>query len=501
MLTIGLTGGVGSGKTTVTRHFSSLGVPVIDADELARRLVEQGEPAYKAIVEEFGKDILTAEKDIDRRKLRKIIFANPRNRVILESILHPLVRQQIQLQIENLTAPYCIVSIPLLIETGQTDIVDRILVVNAPKQAQIARTVARDGVPPEDVEAIIAAQVSNEVRLSMADDVLDNEGDLDDIYPQVEALHEKYLSLAGVEKLAETPEIVEHTEKPISHDFKKETETQTPEAPLLQSASNVNMPEAVNSTQVSVYELPLNEKMRTFIRLEFLFKEIEHYLQGSTTWDVRSAVNTFIATLSVLCRPELKTDLMKEMDRINASLAKYGSHSGVNEGALSSIRNELSEKSRKLRNMEGQLGQSLKQNELVMALRQRESIPGGALAMDMPSYAHWLGRSFELCAQDIRTWLADFTMVKESVDLVLGLIRDSAVASEAVAKAGFYQHSLDSEVLNQIVRVVLPQGVNYFPEISGGRHRFTVRFLKPCNFDRPVQAEDDIPFKLICCAL
>ena len=500
MLTIGLTGGVGSGKTTVTRHFSSLGVPVIDADELARQLVEKGQPAYEAIVEEFGSDVLSADKTIDRPKLRRMIFSNSNNRVILESILHPLVRQEIQAQIQNITSPYCIVAIPLLIETGQTDIVDRILVVNAPKKDQIHRTVARDGVTDKEVEAIITAQVGSDIRLSMADDILDNDAGLDDIFPKVETLHQKYLELAGVEKLAETPEIVEYTQTNKKED---EEPPQSLDMPLLHASDKAssNQLDAGSNTQFEVYELPLNEKMRTLIRLEFLFEEIEHYLQGSSTWDVRSAVNAFIATLSVLCRPELKTDLMKEMDRINAGLAKFGSHDGVNAGALTKIRDELSDKARRLRNTEGQLGQHLKQNELVTALRQRESIPGGALAMDMPSYAHWLSRSFEECSSDIRTWLQDFEMIKESVDLVLGLIRDSAVASDAVAKSGFYQHTLDSEISNQIVRVVLPKNVNYFPEISGGRHRFTVRFLKPCGIDRPVQADEEISFKLICCAL
>lgn len=499
MLTIGLTGGVGSGKTTVTRHFSSLGVPVIDADELARQLVEPGQPAYRAIIEEFGQEILTQEKTIDRPKLRRLIFANSNRRVVLESILHPLVREEVQRQIEKLSAPYCIVSIPLLIETGQTDIVDRILVINSPRQAQISRTVARDGVSAQEVEAIIAAQVGSELRLSMADDVLENNGNVDEIYPKVEALHQEYLKLAGIELEVEDRETGDL--HPV--DDEVESDLPTSDMPML-SRQNANKPEEtkpMTNTKQVVYELPLNEKMRTFIRLEFLFNEIEHHLQGDTVWDIRSAVNTFIATLSVLCRPELKTDLMKEMDRINGSLAKFGGSNNVNASALQKIREELSEKARILRNTEGQLGSCLRQNELVTALRQRESVPGGALAMDMPGYAHWLEQDVDSCRRDIRQWMIEFKMIKEAVNLVLELVRNSSTASSAVARSGFYQHSLDSEVSNQIVRVVLPSGVNYFPEISGGRHRFTVRFLNPNGFDRPTQSDKDIEFKLVCCAL
>ncbi len=505
MLTIGLTGGVGSGKSTVTQLFASLGVPVIDADELARQLVEKGQAAYYQIIDKFGQQILAEDGEINRRKLRELIFTSANNRIALESILHPLIRREIQQHIQQIDAPYCIVAIPLLIETGQANIVERILVVNAPKEAQINRTVNRDAVTPAEVEAIVAAQVGNDLRLSIADDVLQNDGELADIFPKVKALHAKYLSLAGVEVPIEPGESV----KDVAESAITE---QKPKVAISAPPPEITLPESKQSMQSSsvqlladknhnIYELPLNEKMRTFIRLEFLFSEVEHFLAGSTIWDLRSAVNALIATLSVVCRPEIKTDLMKELDRINANLAKFDSKSGVNSGVLSDLRDDLTSKSRSLRNMEGQLGQGLKQNELVSALRQRESIPGGALAMDMPSYAHWLNQSYAQCVADIQTWLASFTLVKEAVDLILSLIRGSVVAHDVVAKAGFYQLTLDPDVANQIVRVILPKNADCFPEISGGRHRFTVRFLRPNGFERPVQVEDDVTFKLICCAL
>ncbi len=487
MLTIGLTGGVGSGKTTVTQYFSALGVPVIDADELARQLVEPGQPAFNEIVATFGRPILAENGQIDRKKLRQLIFSDPAKRVQLESILHPRIRQAIKEQLKQVDAPYCIVAIPLLIETGQADLVDRILVVDTPRENQIAWTKARDGVSEAEVEAILAAQVSNEVRLAMADDVLENDGSIDDLAAKVTQLHQQYLRLAGVEP--------DEAATPVAQEPQAE-----PKRESVMPASSGSVQLVDNATE-NIYELPLNEKMRTFIRLEFLFGEIEHFLQGDSVWDIRCAVNSFIATLSVLCRPELKTDLMKELDRINVSLAQYDACSEVNTGALSGIREQLADKARQLRVLEGQLGQELKQNDLVTSLRQRESIPGGALAMDMPSYAHWLSQDFEVCANDLRHWLADFMLVKDAVELILKLIRGSAFATEVVAKSGFYQHTLDSELANQIVRVILPKGVNYFPEISGGRHRFTVRFLKPNGVDRPVQEDSDVKFKLICCVL
>jgi len=250
-----------------------------------------------------------------------------------------------------------------------------------------------------------------------------------------------------------------------------------------------------------VYELPLNEKIRTFIRLESLFEEIEFYLQGNTVWDTRSAVNTFIAILNVFSRPEIKTDLMKEMDRINSNLSKFNAMHGVNTGRLKDVQESLGKMAKDLRAMEGQIGQNLKQNEFIMSIRQRDSIPGGALVMDLPTYGHWLGQDINSRSNDIRTWLQEFTLVKKAVYLILELIRGSATANDVVAKAGFYQHVLDPGTCNQILRVILPKNAAYFPEISGGRHRFTVRFLKPMGFDRPVQIEQEVSFKLICCAL
>lgn len=250
-----------------------------------------------------------------------------------------------------------------------------------------------------------------------------------------------------------------------------------------------------------VYELPLNEKVRTFIRLESLFDEIEFHLRGETVWDTRSAVNTFVAILNVFGRPEIKTDLMKEMDRINSNLSKYTAMSGVNTGRLNDVQKSLGQMAKDLRAMEGQIGQGLKQNEFIMSIRQRDSIPGGALMIDLPTYGHWLGQDLDARRNDIRSWLQEFALVKKAVYLILELIRNSATAIDVTASSGFYQHVLDAGTLNQILRVILPKDAAYFPEISGGRHRFTVRFLKPIGFDRPVQVEQNISFKLICCAL
>jgi len=263
-----------------------------------------------------------------------------------------------------------------------------------------------------------------------------------------------------------------------------------------------NTPAFTAKHSETLYELPFNEKVRTFVRLESLFNEIDYKLQGTSVWDSRSVIQSLMALLNVFSRPDIKTDLMKEMDRMNNVLSKYESMSGVNMGRLRDIKHELLKMTKSLRAFEGQVGQNLKLNELITAIRQRDSLPGGALGIDVPAYAYWLGQSIEVRNADIRSWLEEFELIRRSVDLVLRLIRETAIESQVVANRGVYQHVLEAGTMVQIVGVVLPQNVAYFPEISGGRHRYTVRFLKPMGVaERPVQLEQDVPFKIICCVL
>ncbi len=250
------------------------------------------------------------------------------------------------------------------------------------------------------------------------------------------------------------------------------------------------------------YELPFNEKVRTFVRLESLFKEIEHKLQGGSVWDTRSTVQSLMALLNVFGRPEIKTDLMKEMDRMNNVLTKFESMSGVNTGRLHDIKDELCQTAKSLRAFEGQIGQNLKLNELLVSIRQRDSLPGGALGIDVPNYAYWLAQDIDVRNADIISWLSEFDLIKNSVELVLRLIREMAVENSVVAINGIYQHVLEAGSTAQIIRVVVPKGAVCFPEISGGRHRFTVRFLKQMGAtERPAQVEQDVAFKIVCCSL
>lgn len=193
---IGITGGIGSGKSAVTARFESLGITVVDADLAARVVVEPGRPALDAIADHFGPEILQADGTLDRAALRARVFADDGERGWLERLTHPLIGQELQAQLAASTSPYTILSSPLLLETRQRDLVDLVVVVDVPEAVQLQRTVARDDNDADQVRRIIAAQLSREARLEGADIVIDNAGSLADLDPVVAELHKEFLQRA-----------------------------------------------------------------------------------------------------------------------------------------------------------------------------------------------------------------------------------------------------------------------------------------------------------------
>jgi dephospho-CoA kinase len=196
-LHIGLTGGIASGKTTVAERFVELGVPVIDADDVARAVVAPGEPGLAEVTRAFGSGVLTADGQLDRRALRNLVFSNPAQRKVLEGILHPRIQGEMARRAAAVTAPYVIMVIPLLVEGGKLDRFDRILVIDVDEELQIQRVMARDSSTREQAHAILAAQATRAARLAAADDVLKNTGPVSDLRQAVDALHERYLRLAA----------------------------------------------------------------------------------------------------------------------------------------------------------------------------------------------------------------------------------------------------------------------------------------------------------------
>jgi dephospho-CoA kinase len=195
-LRIGLTGGIASGKSTVAQRFNEFGVPVIDADAAARAVVALNTPGLAQVIERFGSGILGENGELDRRSLRDLIFSDPGSRRDLESILHPLIRADMEKSADQAVGPYIVMAIPLLIENGPSDRVDRILVVDVDESVQLRRVMERDGCTSEQARAILASQATRPARLAAADDVLLNTGTVSELRQAVDRLHEGYLELA-----------------------------------------------------------------------------------------------------------------------------------------------------------------------------------------------------------------------------------------------------------------------------------------------------------------
>ncbi|HEI8859792.1 TPA: dephospho-CoA kinase [Citrobacter koseri] len=195
--TVALTGGIGSGKSTVANAFADLGINVIDADIIARQVVEPGQPALMAIAERFGSALIAPDGSLQRRMLRERIFASPEEKSWLNALLHPLIQQETRRQFQQATSPYVLWVVPLLVENALYKQANRVLVVDVTPETQLLRTMQRDDVTREHAEQILAAQATREARLAVADDVIDNNGAPDAIASDVARLHARYLQLAS----------------------------------------------------------------------------------------------------------------------------------------------------------------------------------------------------------------------------------------------------------------------------------------------------------------
>lgn len=197
MFVVGITGGIGSGKSAVTDHLETLGITVVDADKAARVVVEPGTSGLAAIAEHFGADILLPNGCLDRAALRKIVFDSPDERKVLEEITHPRIRDEITRQLSEASSPYVVLSSPLLLESGQNTFADFVVVIDVPEAVQLKRTMARDDNSEALVKQIMAAQLDRQTRLSRADASITNDASLTELYERVEALHEDLLARAA----------------------------------------------------------------------------------------------------------------------------------------------------------------------------------------------------------------------------------------------------------------------------------------------------------------
>ena len=252
----------------------------------------------------------------------------------------------------------------------------------------------------------------------------------------------------------------------------------------------------------SIYEQPLNERMRSFLRLEYLFKQCDTTLSGTSSWDNRASLNTLFDINNLLSRSDLKTEILKELERHIDNLTQLMENPKVDHQRLDHILLALDSLSSKIFSNNTPFGHELKQNEFLNAIRQRANVPGGTCEMDIPMFHHWLLQTDEKRSQDLNRWMSGFTNLRQAVDLVLRLIRDSTTPKTAMAEDGFFQRNLDPANPCQILRISLPQDSVFYPEISAGKHRFTVRFMAQVSEqERPKQVKHNVEFELACCLI
>lgn len=255
--------------------------------------------------------------------------------------------------------------------------------------------------------------------------------------------------------------------------------------------------------QLIIYEQPLNEHIRVCLRLEHLFNQILNNIEIPTEWGSRATLIALLETLNVIDRPDLKTKLTKALTQHAATLTQLEVLPQVDSTKLRQVLNELDRLIDKLYATQGKIGQNLRNNEFLNSIRQHLYNPGGAVNFSNPALQLWLRKPTEERMEDLKTWLKEFDQLIDVVILILRLTRESNNAADKLAENGFYQQALDPNVSCELVRVALSSDTNLYPEISVGRHRLSIRFVRTnCHEQgRAKQTDLNINFKLTCCLI
>jgi len=252
--------------------------------------------------------------------------------------------------------------------------------------------------------------------------------------------------------------------------------------------------------QYQYYEQPLTERMRTFLRLDFLFQQADYFAHRPSKMDSRIAITTLIDLLNVLTRGDIRSDTLKELDKFSRQLQAYLTYPNIDKEELQKQLTDIAHTRQELEACGLSLGSQLREHELLNSIKQRSAIPGGACNFDIPAFAFWLRQPFEQRVSDLENWYSSITPLHNAIQRVLWLIRESSQYQEMQAINGVFQHQLGRNSQSCLVRVGLPESSSLFPEISGSQHRFTVRFYQPGpTEERAKQTEQDVNFRLIYC--
>jgi cell division protein ZapD len=264
---------------------------------------------------------------------------------------------------------------------------------------------------------------------------------------------------------------------------------------MAKPASNV-APQAAQAH----YEQPVSERMRTFMRLEFLYRQMLYNSELESNWATRATVNGLLEILAILSRGDVRSEVHKELDHQLDVLQRYQSQPGVDTGRLDALVRNLIESRAEVDAIGTSFLQPLKDSDFLNAIKNRSAIPGGTCEFDLPEYSHWLRQPHARRQEDLSTWIGAIRPLCDAVLEALWLIRETAQPADKLAINGMYQHSMQKDAHCRLLRINLPDNSTLYPEISGSQHRFTVRFLEWSTVDsRAVQTGHDVPFQLSIC--
>jgi len=251
-----------------------------------------------------------------------------------------------------------------------------------------------------------------------------------------------------------------------------------------------------------LYEQPLNERIRTFLRLEYLFKQASYHLPRESEWDSRATLTCILEILDIFGNTNLKSETLKELERHSANMKRHEQNPDIDHAQLSSLLTEINARMDGMHRVNGQIANDLKASEFLVSVRKRSAIPGGTCDFDVPAFHYWLQQPAIERTRDLAHWLGNFDAIGQAIQLILKLTRNSTAMKLTLASGGVYQRTLDPNRPCQLVRIALAPDIPCFAELSGGHHRFTARFMKFSTADaRAIQTDKDVEFELACCAI
>ncbi len=261
-------------------------------------------------------------------------------------------------------------------------------------------------------------------------------------------------------------------------------------------------PDGAESREKRVFEHPLSERIRTFLRLELLLEQIAYHMRDPSALGSRAAMTAIQETSALLARGDVRSEVLKELERLALSLGRLKDNPDVNSQRLDRILLQLDDLRAGLGKDSKALGQGWKEIEFLTAIRNRISMPGGTCQFDLPGYHFWLGHAHARRLRDMETWMQEVEPLRASLAMLLTMIRGSATPARQSAEHGMYQETLEGGGAGQLIRIIVPADADVFPEVSGSRHRITIRFMEwPDPATRPQQTERDIVFGLTYCQL